>query len=132
MESYSYLLLHSNGRIEVCAHDLREFSLEELQQMVGGNIEIVNTRFRSDLVMVVDDEGLLRNKPLNPYATLLYGGVLSGHHIAGDAVLCVRSEFPEPDIYCMSDLAALSVKEIMKGYEWKNLNQIWGIREEDE
>lgn len=132
MQKYAYLILYTNGRIEVIGQDEEELELEKLQKIVGGFIEIVNTRFRTDLTMVVDDEGLLKNKPLNPYATLLYGGVLSGAHIAGDAVLCIRKDYPEPDIYAMTSFGALCVKEILQTSKWRALEQTWAEKEADE
>lgn len=80
--------------------------LEELQRMVGGNIEIVRFRNRPDLffeaanktvritdstLMVVDEEGRLKNKPLNPVGCVLYGTQEHGEPIVGDIVL---AEYP--------------------------------------
>ena len=45
-------------------------SLEEAQQIVGGWIELVNVR-GTNLTLVVDEEGRLKNKPSNYQASAL-------------------------------------------------------------
>ncbi len=60
------------------------WSLEELQTLVGGYIEVVRT---TDLrFMVLDEEGKLKHKPLNVAATRLYQ---HGRHdpVVGDAIV---------------------------------------------
>lgn len=52
--------------------------LATLQQFVGGNINTV--RIAPDVVMIVNDEGLLRCLPINGFASPLYG-----HPIVGNA-----------------------------------------------
>ena len=77
------------------------FSLAELQGFVGGNAEVVKGlqpmsisdelgRPVADIkrqVMVVNEEGLLRELPYNPMAT-----VLAGRTILGDVLICYRSQ----------------------------------------
>lgn len=46
------------------------FTLEELQNIVGGYIEVV--RLTVDVVMVVDDEGKYKDKDYNEEATKLF------------------------------------------------------------
>lgn len=88
-------LLRVEGTSEVltpppCGH----WSLEELQTMVGGYIEIVRTvdgRF-----LVIDEEGKVYKKPLNIQATKLY---IYGRHdpIVGTAVLFDTKAEIEPE-----------------------------------
>ena len=40
-----------------------ENTLEEMQKIVGGNIEVI--RVRSNILMLCDEEGKLKNKPYN-------------------------------------------------------------------
>lgn len=40
--------------------------VKELQELVGGYFDVVRYK---DKLLYVDDEGLLKNKPLNPWAT---------------------------------------------------------------
>ena len=69
---------------------------------VDGYIEIVHIELGNfkDLVLVVNDEGLLRNLPCNDVASFLYG-----HYIAGNAVLMREgfNEDGEPDIIGISE-----------------------------
>lgn len=58
-----------------------DFSCRELQGYVGGYIEIV--RLPNNYILVVDEEGRLKNKKLNKKAT-----ELAGQPIVGDVVLC--------------------------------------------
>lgn len=65
---------------------------EAMAAIVGGGIEIVrmNRRLRVEgttIVMVVDGEGALKNKPINWQASGLYGTQLHGHYIYGDVFL---------------------------------------------
>jgi hypothetical protein len=46
------------------------WELTELQTMVGGYIEVVRTR--AGRYLVIDEDGKLKDKPLNRRATLLY------------------------------------------------------------
>ena len=57
-----------------------EKMLDDLQQAVDGFIEIVRPFGRSGnhLVMVVNDEGLIRGMEANPIGSLLYGDTIAG------------------------------------------------------
>ena len=102
MSNYAYLRLCTSCEIKIIdASETGEFTLKELQDEVGGGIEIVKCRFGENLSMVVNDEGILRRLPLNPYASLLYQGILGDALIYGDAVLCISKIDPEPDVYPM-------------------------------
>lgn len=71
--------------------------LKDLQAAIGGYIEIVKPRGVLDdgrpLVMVVDEEGLVKNRPLNPMGCALYGTVVHGQPIAGPIVVFDREAF---------------------------------------
>ena len=71
------------------------WTLEELQTLVGGYIEIVHTK--SGKFLVIDEEGKLKHKPVNLAATLLYR---FGDHdpIVGEALIIeTRLEMNGPD-----------------------------------
>lgn len=65
-----------------------DFSLKEMQDAVGGYVEIAHTR--QDILgytMLVDEDGIAKGKGINTLASVLAGGV-----ILGDVVLChIRS-----------------------------------------
>ena len=62
------------------------FSAEEIHKIVGGYFEVV--RLTGKTLMLVDEEGKLKNKPLNLYATRLYQA-LTGvkDYIVGDVLI---------------------------------------------
>ena len=70
------------------------FSLEELQAMVGGWIEVVY--LPDGRLMVIDEEGKLKSYPRNEQATRLAAGRLQlGDYIAGTAVIVTLEEMGE-------------------------------------
>ena len=81
-------LLNANGtKLKVKPKDGVKFTIEELQRFVGGHIEIV--RLDGKDVMVINEEGKLKNFPMNVAATALF----NMHHglsdyIVGDALIC--------------------------------------------
>ena len=56
-------------------------TLEEAQRAVGGYVELVELADGSQLL--IDEEGLLKQKPVNGEATRLTGGL---HYIVGDVL----------------------------------------------
>ena len=70
------MLIHPNGTQESCPYPT---TLEGWQKLVGGYIEIVE---RKGLLLVVNEEGLLRELPHNIQASFLVG-----QPIVGDVVL---------------------------------------------
>jgi hypothetical protein len=64
-------------------------TLENMQLLVGGYVEFV--RISTGELLVIDEEGLLKEKPLNEQATALYRGTPPRHMgvIVGDAIRCV-------------------------------------------
>lgn len=57
-----------------------ENDLHALQQAVGGHIETVT--LKDGGIMIVDEEGLLKQYPRNDLAS-----IISGHHIYGTALI---------------------------------------------
>ena len=72
---------------------------------VDGYIEIVHPRrLGFPYCMIVNEEGLLRGLPLNPYGSYLYGIEAHGNPIVGDSVI-LKEGFVngEPDLVGLSD-----------------------------
>lgn len=66
-----------------------DFSLEELQEFVGGDIEIIT--LADDLIMVVNEEGKLFDLPFNEAATEILRGCSinsTNDYIVGSALIC--------------------------------------------
>lgn len=70
------------------------FTLQELQTLVGGYIEVVTTVDGG--LMVLDEEGKLKGKPVNPVASALYV-YGSRDRVVGEAILVTREEMGETD-----------------------------------
>lgn len=80
-------LYKADGTIlEVVPANGTDFQLDELQAMVGGYIEIVPAG--KGKIMVLDDEGKLKGKPVNDAATMIF--MQAGYYdtIVGDALVC--------------------------------------------
>ena len=67
---------------------LNDTKLATLQGAVGGYIEIVS--IGNNKIMVLDEEGKLKNKPINRIATELYGN--PNDVVVGDVVVCDDNE----------------------------------------
>jgi hypothetical protein len=81
-------LIKADGTIsEVVPHNQKTFSLEELQGFVHGYIELVHVPSDRKAVMVVNEEGLVYDLPLNHAASQL-----ADQRIVGDALVCLRKE----------------------------------------
>jgi Domain of unknown function (DUF3846) len=93
-------ILKANGERIPTAPAGKFFSLGELQTIVGGYIEMVNTT-DPNLLLVMDEEGKLKHKPLNRAATALY---IHGQHdrVVGDVLVCPTSLI-EPIEFCEGD-----------------------------
>lgn len=80
-------------RIEVSPKNGKDFSLEELQEIVGGYIEIVECEKN---IMVINEEGKLMNLPFNHIATLEWyracPWMCCADIIVGDVLLCKSNE----------------------------------------
>lgn len=89
------LLIAADGAtLEVFPPDGRPaFTLPELQQIVGGYIELIPMRDPSR-VMFVNEDGKSQNLPLNQVASALgwEAGIAPDDYIVGDVVVCTRIE----------------------------------------
>lgn len=64
-----------------------EFTLKQLQEYVGGYIETCATPDKA-MIMIVDEEGILKGKTLNMVASKIAGG-----YIHGDVVIMPIANF---------------------------------------
>ena len=89
--------------------ELEDLGYRTLQTEIGGYIEMVRPcRLPEDIVMLVDEEGLFKNLPLNPVGSWLYGTDWHGAPIVGDVLILGQSEDPE------ADFVGLSLEQLMK------------------
>lgn len=69
MKNFKSKILKSNGDVVEVSPMGKHFSLAEMQEIVGGNIEMVF--LPNHMVMVVNEEGKLYDLPFNIMATLI-------------------------------------------------------------
>ena len=100
------ILKTDNTSVEVQPKNGRDFSLEELQKIVGGFIEIVEARgimleisetgetnyseLPRNTIIVLNEEGKLMGMEFNLVASVAYGNPYDA--IVGDVLLCRQSE----------------------------------------
>lgn len=87
----SDIIIRANGtRDRVIPDHSGFYSLKELQDFVGGWIEIIYLNHDADHVLVVNEEGQLLGLPFNKDATIV--AKLNDHpfEIVGDAFYCKR------------------------------------------
>lgn len=86
MNPYTYerKLIKPDGSLEDYPPAGKHYTLEELQQAVGGYIEILHVE--KGFLMVVNEQGKLKDLPVNRLASLLYGNPFD--HVVGNALVC--------------------------------------------
>ena len=75
--------IKTDGSVEVI--EVRDF--KHAQELVGGYVEIVHSYKHQGCTLIVNEEGLNLQLPLNATAS-----VLTGLHIVGNAVRLTKSE----------------------------------------
>lgn len=75
--------LYADGRVE---RGEWKMTLSQMQEFVGGYIAITAAKERRR-ALVVDDEGILKERPVNRNATDLAAHENSGFGLVGDALL---------------------------------------------
>lgn len=107
---------------EVSVVKIDDDSLRRLQNMVGGFIEIVRPQYlRRPYVMVVNEEGLLQDLPVNNTGSLLYAGLTP---IVGDVVIMKEgfNDEGEPDLLGMEPAESSALlQELLRRFTYLNL-----------
>ena len=85
------MLIKADGTVATHYFGGKMPTLKEMQNLVGGNIELV--RFSNSETMVVDEEGMQKHKPVNAAAiSFLSRNNLAGSFIVGD-VFVISNKF---------------------------------------
>lgn len=91
-------LFRTNGVVEVVSpKNGSKFTAKELQGLVGGWLEAVGV-FNNSVFAICDEEGKLKNKPLNPLATIfarnlyMMEGLQFRDHLVGDVIFVSKDE----------------------------------------
>ena len=104
------LFIDTDGRMSV-----REFSdtdtVSSIDEAVGGWFEIVHPMLlRAPYIMLVNEEGLLHNLPLNFCGSVLYGAHKNGQRIVGNIVILKEGFVDgEPDVVGLNDDELLKI-----------------------
>ncbi len=79
-----------------------------IQKAVGGWYELVHpVGLKSPFCMMVNEEGLMNNLPMNLLGSYLYGSHFHGSPIVGDIVILKEGYYDgEPDVVGMTDSEA--------------------------
>ena len=77
---------------------------KDIQRAVGGHFESVHTTriasfFGPGVILIVDEEGLIKGLPINQLGCFFYGTMFHGHPIVGDLILAkaVGENWTAPD-----------------------------------
>lgn len=108
------VVVTTDNTVEI--RDFGEPLYKTVGEAVGGYIEIVHPIGLADpLVMIVNEEGLILDLPLNQLGCLLYGTHNHGHPIVGNIVVMQTGYVNgEPDIIGLDDNQAA---ELAKTFE---------------
>lgn len=84
-------------------------TLEALQKAVGGHIQIVHCGADGyeDCLLIIDEEGKLKDLPINVEASILFGVPSSIDYIVGTAILCGTDK--------LGDIGSLA-REVLREY----------------
>ena len=85
-------IIKTSGEVvEVSPQNGTDFQLEEVKAVVCGWVEAIN--LRDGRLMLCDEEGKLKNKPVNIEATKIFHSALrTSDFIVGDVLVCKEDE----------------------------------------
>ena len=85
----------TDNKVSIIDVDFDDF--RSIQQAIGGHFETVHTQHMADyfkdpsLIMLVDEEGRIKELPINPVGCTLYRGIIAGDlifaRIAGEDIV---------------------------------------------
>lgn len=105
---YALIKITTSGDVTLIGYDFVDFDFHDIYDLIDCNcFEIVNIHKTVPLgLMVVDESGLFKDKPINQLASVLYGNT-----IVGDVVIGVSNDYYinsvlEPDVYTWDYITA--------------------------
>lgn len=115
MDPFYVIAIDSTGTITPVRLDSRALELKLLQKLVGGHLEVVRpvpfgSALFDDVVILVDEDGIRKGKPVNVLASSLYNGF---DPILGDVVLCCVDTCLVPDVYALPSGTAQALLQFM-------------------
>lgn len=89
---------------EISLVDVNFDDFKDIQCAVGGHFESVHTTriasfFGPSVILIVDEESLIKELPVNQLGCFFYGTMFHGHPIVGDLILAkvVGEDWTAPD-----------------------------------
>lgn len=85
----------TDNKISVIDVNFNDF--RAIQRAIGGHFETVHTQLMADyfhdpsVIMLVDEEGIIKGLPLNLVGSALYGTVKHGNPIVGDLIFGIAA-----------------------------------------
>lgn len=104
------VMIRADGTVETVEVG-EEITLHRLQELVGGYIETVSPRFpvSDKLVMLCDEEGKLKEKPVNDLASAC-AYLLAGDYLVGDVIIL---SVDRDDFVGLTDSQASAIRSII-------------------
>lgn len=91
-DKWAHIYYHNGDFQETQPNNGTAFELEELQEIVGGYIEII--RLNDGKIIIVNEEGLMQGLPVNIEATnILRRDHSTAQYIVGNAIVCDSDMF---------------------------------------
>ena len=106
----------TDNKISVIDVNFNDF--RDIQRAIGGHFETVHTQLMADyfhdpsVIMLVDEEGLIKELPLNPVGSALYGTATHGIPLVGDLIFGIAAG---EDIVAPDDAEAMK-KRLMSTF----------------
>lgn len=115
------LKVTTTDRIQTVDVDFDDF--RSIQKTIGGHFETVHTQrmldyFGKPMLLLVDEEGILKSLPSNHCGSWMYGTDKHGHIIAGDFILAEPTKYG--DILPPENLNELKDK-LMKDFDLREM-----------
>lgn len=86
------VIIHENGNIENIAIETPFLSLKDIYLFLNCETFEIATAYKDEWYMLIDEEGKLKNRPVNPKASMLYREITNiPDIIAGPAIICKQS-----------------------------------------
>lgn len=85
----------ADNKVSVIDVDFSDF--RDIQKALGGHFEVVHTKIMESyfmdlsVIMLVDEEGIIKGLPVNFVGSTLYGTVVHGNPIVGDILFAVAA-----------------------------------------
>jgi len=100
--------------------DVEEPLYRDLKTAIGRRVEVVHPRgLARPFIMIVDEEGIIKQRPVNTIGSFLYGAHIQGNVIAGDIVIIREADGEDgPDFVGLLDQDIEALTYIFQGLKY--------------